>query len=299
MKKVLSIFLALVLCLCACQNQKLENNNLENQNRKLQVYSSFFPTSQFVKMVAQDKVEVIDIIANGEEAHDFELRANDIAKITAADLIVYNGAGLENFIPDLKNAINQDDKFLDLSKQLSYLLSDEKKEINPHTWLSLVLAQEMIEAIKDKLISIDQVNQDFYQSNAIKAQAELNDLFIKYQDEFNQIQKDKYFVTSHAAFNYLAHDFGLMQISVTGLSPEEEPSAKVLAEISDFVKSNKVNTIFFEGSATPKIAQTLAQEANLQVSSVYTMETLSESDANKGYLALMEANLQAILESFK
>ena len=51
--------------------------------------------------------------------------------------------------------------------------------------------------------------------------------------------KQKSFVTQHAAFNYLALDYGLKQVAISGLSPDAEPSAARLAELTEYVKKIK------------------------------------------------------------
>lgn len=53
-------------------------------------------------------------------------------------------------------------------------------------------------------------------------------------------------MVSHAAFNYLADDYGLKQVAVTGISPEDEPTAKQLKTIADFVKDKHISTIFLK-----------------------------------------------------
>lgn len=121
----------------------------------------------------------------------------------------------------------------------------------------------------------------------------------KFAKELEGIDENKrYFVVSHAAFNYLADDYGLKQVAVTGISPEDEPSAKQLKTIADFVKEHDISTIFFEGKATPKVAETLAKNTNTKTGTLYTMENLTKEEAEMGYLKLMEENLKALKESF-
>jgi zinc transport system substrate-binding protein len=87
--------------------------------------------------------------------------------------------------------------------------------------------------------------------------------------------KQKSFVTQHAAFGYLALDYGLKQVPIAGLSPEEEPSSGRLAELKEYVKKNKINYIYFEKNANDKIAKTLANEAGIK------LEVLNPLEKNK------------------
>ncbi len=314
-----------------------------DDSSKKTIYTTFFPVYDLTKRIVGDKMNVKMIIKGNQEPHDFELKAKDMATMSKADLFVYNGAGMEAFIPDLKNAVGDDSKFLDLSQGLELLehksepaedglhdaassdeyqvVKDDTKDsdksghehthehshnhghehgnVNPHTWLSIKNAMEELDTIYQKLATMDPDNAQYYKDNYAKSLAEFKQLDAKFQDKLSTVPADRrYFVASHAAFNYLARDYGLKQVAVTGISPEDEPTAAQLATISDFVKKHNITTIFFEGTATPKVAETLARSTGAKTSSLYTMESLTDDEVNMGYLALMEKNLDALMESF-
>ena len=301
------IFILAIVCLTSCgkENENIENKEVEDKNveTKKTIYASFYPVSELVKMIAGDKFEVKTIIKTSEEPHSFELTSQAIKDLNGASLIAYNGAGMESFIDDLKDNVKDDDKFLDLSDGLTLL--DSSKEgsdmasINPHTWLSIKNAKVMVDNIYRKLSSMDPDNEKYYKDNLDMALTKFDDLDKKFTDELSKVKdKEKYFVVSHAAFNYLADDYGLKQVAVTGISPEEEPSAKDLKTIADFVKEKNIKTIFFEGKATPKVAETLAKNTGTKTSTLYTMENLDDHMIEKGYFGLMEENLKALVESF-
>ena len=310
-----------------------------DDSSKKTIYTTFFPVYDLTKRIVGDKMNVKMIIKGNQEPHDFELKAKDMATMSKADLFVYNGAGMEAFIPDLKNAVGDDSKFLDLSQGLELLehksepaadglqdaassdeyqvVKDDTKDsdkdghehshnhghehgnVNPHTWLSIKNAMEELDTIYQKLATMDPDNAQYYKDNYAKSLAEFKQLDEKFQEKLSTVPADRrYFVASHAAFNYLARDYGLKQVAVTGISPEDEPTAAQLATISDFVKKHNITTIFFEGTATPKVAETLAHSTGAKTSSLYTMESLTDDEVNMGYLALMEKNLDALMESF-
>ncbi|MBZ2386476.1 metal ABC transporter substrate-binding protein [Anaerococcus murdochii] len=306
--KKLFFILALILVpmtSCGREDKKIDDKPLEAKSSgdKKTIYASFYPVAELVKMISGDKYDVKTIIETSEEPHSFELTSQAMKDLSKADLIAYNGAGMESFIDDLKDNVKDDDKFLDLSDGLTLL--DSSKEgsdmasINPHTWLSIKNAKVMVDNIYRKLSSMDPDNEKYYKDKLDEALAKFDDLDKKFSDELSKVKdKEKYFVVSHAAFNYLADDYGLKQVAVTGISPEEEPSAKDLKTIADFVKEKNIKTIFFEGKATPKVAETLAKNTGTKTSTLYTMENLDDHMIEKGYFGLMEENLKALVESF-
>ena len=268
------------------------------------VYASFFPVYDLTKRIVKDSWDVRTIIQGNQEPHDFELKAADMARLTKADLIIYNGAGMETFIPQLKESMHHDERFLDVSQGLTLLQNKDAKpgdhsSVNPHTWLSIKNALEQLDTLCKKFCALDSAHAAFYQENYQQARAEFEELDKQFADQLRTVPAEKrYFVASHAAFNYLARDYGLTQVAVTGISPDNEPSAAQLAKIAQFVKAHNITTIFFEGSATPKVAETLARTTGARTSTLYTMEHLSEDDVNAGYLQLMKRNLHALMESF-
>ncbi|WP_077597619.1 metal ABC transporter solute-binding protein, Zn/Mn family [Olsenella urininfantis] len=300
----LALSCVLALTIAACGKTQASQAPSGTPGTRPVVYASFFPVKDLTERIVGDKMEVRSIIQGNQEPHDFELQTSDMAKISQADLIVYNGAGMEAFIDDLKASAKSDDKFLDLSQGLTLLegagtLGDDHSSVNPHTWLSVRNAQLELKSILDKVCEVDPANRDFYQANYETALAQFKGLDEKFERELSQVPADRrYFVVSHAAFNYLAHDYGLRQVAVTGISPEDEPSANQLSTIADFVRQHGITTIFFEGKATPKVAETLAKNTGTKTSTLYTMESLTSEEQERGYLQLMEENLAALMGSF-
>lgn len=310
-RKIFLLGLLFLIFLSACTNKNggqlnnVSNKELassQNSEKKI-IYTTFFPVYDLTKRIVGDKMEIKSIIKGSQEPHDFELQTKDMVEISKGDLIIYNGANMEAFIPSLMDAAGDDSKFLDLSQNLRLLakkdeISEDTKKVNPHTWLSIKNAMVELKEIYEKVSEMDPENQSFYRENLQKALADFQDLDQKFEDELSKVHGEKYFVVSHAAFNYLAKDYGLRQVAVTGISPEEEPSAKQLKTIADFVNSHDIGTIFFEGKATPKVAETLAKETNTKTATLYTMENLTEEEMERGYLKLMEENLEALVKSF-
>lgn len=300
---VAAIFL-LPVAGCATNSQSA-NVGSNSEAKKPLLYATFFPVADLSRQIVGDKMEVKSVISGSQEPHDFELQTAQRAELSKADLIVYNGAGMEGFIDDLRESLGKDEKFLDLSQGLTLLKNKDAARtdntaINPHTWLSVKNAQIELQTICEKVSAIDPDNASYYRENLKKSQEKFQALDKKFQQEIAKIPAEKrYFVASHAAFNYLADDYGLKQVAVTGISPEDEPSANQLATIAEFVKKHQISTIFFEGKATPKVAETLARTTGAKTGTLYTMEHLTKEEENLGYLGLMQKNLTNLMESFR
>lgn len=162
-------------------------------------------------------------------------------------------------------------------------------------WLSLKGAEIEAKNVKNALIKADPVNKDFYEANYQTFYNQLETLYQEYNQKFQSV-KSKNFVTGHAAFAYLARDFGLKQSSVEDVFAAGEPSAKKLKELTDYCKTNHIKTIFVEDMVSPKVSETLANEVGAKAEKIYTLESKEE---NKDYLQSMRDNLEKIYQSLQ
>ncbi len=167
--------------------------------------------------------------------------------------------------------------------------------LDPHVWLSPALAIQQVRNIEQGLAEADPQHKDAYKANADAYVSKLEAL----DQEFKEGLKDskrKDFITQHAAFGYLAKEYGLTQVPIAGLSPDQEPSASQMAKIIEFAKENNVNTIFFETLVASNVAETIAAEIGATTAVLNPIEGLTEEDISKqlDYIAIMRQNLQAL-----
>lgn len=267
---------------------------------RLKVSVTFNAMKEFTAAVGKDRVEISTIVPDGAEAHDFEPKAQDIAALGAAKVLVYSGLGMEAWLDEaVKAAGNANLIVAEASKGADVIKNTEPEEIeehgqyDPHIWLSLKGAQIQVKNIKDALVEADPANKDDYEKNCNEYLAQLDSLYNEYNGNFKALEKNS-FVTGHAAFAYLCRDFGLEQNSVEDVFAEGEPSARQLAELVEYCKENKVTTIFAEEMASPEVSKTLAAEVGAKVETIYTIEG-NEDDLT--YLERMADNLKNIYDS--
>ena len=173
---------------------------------------------------------------------------------------------------------------------------DEKTLYDPHTWLDPEKVAEEAQIIADKLSELDSANKDAYQKNAQSFSAKAHDLTKKYQPIFEKANQ-KTFVTQHTAFSYLAKRFGLNQLGIAGISPDQEPSPRQLTEVQEFVKTYKVKTIFTESNASSKVADTLVKSTGVTLKTLNPLEADPQND--KSYLENLEENLAILAQELK
>ncbi len=293
---------ALIVCLMILFSltAALSEQTDSASDEQIKVSVTFNAMKNFVEAVGGDKVKITTIIPDGTEPHDFEPKAFDLVALSSAQILVYNGYGMESWVPEaIAAADNPDLIVVEASMGAEPITNIDEDEIaehgqyDPHLWLSLKGAELEAGNIKDALVALDPGNTDYYEGNYTRFAAQLENLYNDYRAKFSVVEK-KSFVTGHAAFGYLCRDFGLNQNSVEDVFAEGEPSALQLAELVEYCRENGVNTIFAEEMASPEISETLANEVGAKVETIYTIESAEDGLT---YLERMESNLAKIYNS--
>ncbi|WP_202078916.1 metal ABC transporter solute-binding protein, Zn/Mn family [Caldalkalibacillus salinus] len=171
-------------------------------------------------------------------------------------------------------------------------------EYDPHVWLDPVMAKQQAEAVLATLIEQDPANAEDYEENFSDLAQRLDSL----NDEFNELSDHvvrRDFIVSHSAFGYIAHRYDLNEISVTGLSPSNEPSQQQLRQIIEFANDRDIQYILFENFVTPRVAEVVKDQLGLESLIIHNLEGLTEEEVTQGedYFTLMEKNLEVLREA--
>lgn len=308
------LLVIMMFTLTACGQTKEQDKT--GKSGTIKVVTTFYPMYDFAKNVVGDAGEVQLLIPSGTEPHDYEPSAKDIAKITDADVVVYNSHELETWVKDVlenvdekKVAVVEAAGSIDLMEGTAHEYDGEEAdhdehdhdhELDPHVWLDPVLAQKEVEAIRDALVKKYPDKKETFEKNAATYIEKLKGLDTEYKEAFANA-KNKTFVTQHAAFGYLAKQYGLTQESIAGISPDQEPSPSRLAELKKYIEEHNVSVIYFETSASSKVAKTLARETNVELAVLNPLESITQKEQDKGedYISVMKANLEALKKSIK
>ncbi len=293
MKKILAVIVLTLIVGFAIFMYDRPDRNTD----RIAIGVSFHPLAEFAGMVGGDRVEIFNLTPPGADPHEFEPSARDMAWLHSADLFLFMGAGIDPWAEraDLPGVmtLKMTDRFeLDeFEEEDDHDDEEDAHDEDPHIWLDPVLAKGMVEAIRDALIEIDGDGRDEYEANAASAFARLNELHGKYEIGLSSCELD-HLIISHASIGYLARRYGFHMVAVSGLSPEEEPSPRKMAEISDLVRSEGVGHILFETTMNPAIAETIARETGAETIVFNNLESPSESEGD--YFTAMEGNLEIL-----
>ncbi len=281
----------------------------------VQIIASFYPLQFVAERVGGDRVDVTNLTPVGTEPHDLELTGGDIASLQDADLVVF----LSGFAPAFDDAVENvaDDHALDvtgaarLDLEDGSLHSDTELDENddehddhegdagevpghggadPHFWLDPTRLADVADAVAARLSDLDPERADSYTQNATTLREQLEDLDAEFAAGLAECGHTD-IVTSHTSFGYLAQRYGLTQVGISGLSPDEEPSSADLADVIRFVADNDVQTIYYEQLVDPAVAETVAAETGAATDVLDPIEGVTGESQGTDYFEIMRSNL--------
>jgi zinc transport system substrate-binding protein len=291
------------------------NSPSTTSTTKLKVIASFFPMYEFARNVAGDKADVSVFIPIGEEPHGWEPSTQAIQDVQNSQLFIYNGAGMEAFIPQFISTGNfPNTTFIRASQGITMqnadvtnLGVDEAKPIieqggkDPHVWNDPVFAQQEVRNIANAMEKSDPANAQYYENNA---NAYITKLAKLDQDIKSGLSNCKIhtFVSFHNAFNYFSQRYGLTDVWIYGIAPESELAPQDMEKVINIAKANNVKMIFSEDLVDPRLADTLATEVGAQVKILSPLEGLKNQTEQQEGITFLDKwyqnldNLKVALE---
>ncbi|MFT4166128.1 MAG: metal ABC transporter substrate-binding protein [Microlunatus sp.] len=287
------------------------------QPGQLKIVTAFYPLQFVAERVAGQHASVESLTAAGAEPHDVELTPKQVASVSDAGAVVY----IKGFQPAVDEAVAQSGNkhVLDTTSVVplqtqaeehahdhaddSPSEADEDGEegeeghdhggLDPHVWLNPANMVKITDAVVGQLSEIDPDHAADYAANGKSLTAELTTLDTSYSEGLKTCDRRE-FITSHAAFGYLAEQYKLTQIGISGLSPDAEPSPARIAAVQEEAKEHGITTIFYETLVSPAVAKSIAGDLGLKTDVLDPIEAITSESAGDNYIAVMQSNLTAL-----
>jgi zinc transport system substrate-binding protein len=257
--RIILITVTVVLAVATGMILLNSGGNPQQDEEKLKVVASFYPLAYFTQEIGGDKVEVSSLIPYNNEVHSWQPSIGDISKAEDADVLIYNGAGLDHWVEDdLLGSISTNDKVIvKASEGIMLLASDE--EGDPHLWISPYTAVRLAERVTEAIMEADPGNSAYYEERWLALEQRFTDMDTRYSIEL-AAYSGKTFFTTHAAYGYVADRYGLKQRGVIGLSADEQPSTEALAGIVEEMIKEGSHAIYIDPVYSDAYAKTLKTE---------------------------------------
>lgn len=268
---------------------------------RLKVATTFTVIADMAANVAGDAAEVTSLIPAGAEVHNFQPTPSDIRAAMDADLILWNGLGLEAWF---------DRFFRNLGDTPAALVSAGVAPIaistgpyagkpNPHAWMSASDALIYVENIRAAMAAADPANAATYAANAAAYSARIEALVGPIRERLAGLPENRrWLATSEGAFSYLTRDLGLGEIYIWPINEANTGTPQQIRRAIDLIRENDVPAIFSESTVDPRSAQQVARETGIAYGGVLYVDSITAADGPApSYLDLMRVTTARISEA--
>ena len=287
----------------------------------LKVVASFSIIGDFAQNVGGDRIELTTLVGPNGDAHVYEPKPTDAVAMAGADVVLVNGLQFEGFLQRLVDASATKASIVELTKGVETLKMDEEGhhdeaaeakegeehaaeeeghhhhgDIDPHAFQSVPNAEIYVKNIADAFCAADSAGCQTYQANAMAYTTKLKALDEEVKAAVASIPADKRtIITSHDAFGYFAHQYGIIFLAPEGISTESEASAADVAALIRQVRDDNASAIFVENVTNPRLIEQIAAETDLKVGGTLFSDALSdESGPAPTYIDMMRNNIATI-----
>jgi manganese/zinc/iron transport system substrate-binding protein len=318
----MKFFWNIIILLCACISCTAPDQSFQkwiSPNGKVKVIATTSMIGDLVREIGGSHVDTLVLIRGELDPHSYELVKGDDEKLQYADIVFYNGLGLEHgaslshFLKSNTNAFAVGEAVN--RKVPEKILYTEEGTIDPHIWMDVSLWIEAAKEITNQFIQVDEKHTAFYQNNAKKLIQEMVQLEYFIKTTFQNIHPEKrYLVTSHDAFQYFARryladdneDIAAKKERVCapeGLAPEGEITPGDIEKVMQFLNRHNISVIFAESNVSPLSLKKISSDAKnrgLTVSIAQEKlygDSMPSVDGNKiAYIEMLRHNATIIAE---
>lgn len=271
--------------------------------KPLKVVTTFTVIQDIAQNVAGEAAVVESITKAGAEIHDYQPTPQDIVKAQSADLVLWNGMGLESWFERFFEQV-KDKPSVVVTEGITPIAISEgpyKDNPNPHAWMSPKNALIYIENIRQALVQHDPHNAEIYNRNAAAYAEKINALDAPLRARLNEVpQAQRWLVTSEGAFSYLAADYGLKELYLWAVNVDAQGTPQQIRKVIDQVRRHNIPVVFSESTISDKPIKQVAKETGAHYGGVLFVDSLSEADGKvPTYIDLLNVTVSTIVKGFQ
>ncbi len=318
-KWAMLFFFISALCFFGCQKKEQKDLFLNFQNwiegqGKLRVLSTTAMIGDLVSQIGGEKIVHLSLIVGDLDPHSYELMKGDDEKIRNADLIFYNGLGLEHGA-SIKHHLEKNDKAVALGDFLLKFHENQlvkiDGQIDPHIWMDITLFAKLVDPIVENLSQKLPLERSYFEKKGKEVKERLLKKDLILFEKIQQVPQDKRFlVTSHDAYHYFCkryladdkeNDWIFRVQAPEGLAPDGQMSVLDIRKVSDFLCKHQISVVFPESNINSdalrkiiKVCQARKHRVRIAKSPLYGD---SMGTANS-YLEMIEHNIDILVSHF-
>jgi zinc transport system substrate-binding protein len=319
MKKLIKeilLTLSVLVFLTGCQSTDKEEQADTYNDDRLTVVTTLFPQYDFARQIGGEYADVSLVLLPGMESHMYDPTPGDMIRISNADMFIYTGAEMEPWAQELAESVDMTQVcVVDASEAVTLMLeededSDDHDDVghqhthtyDPHIWLDMENAIQMVKTIEAAFVEIDPVHADDYHANAQDYIVQLQALDEEIRTIVANGNRSDIVFGGRFAYGYFIHGYDLDYESVyDSCSADTEPSMAQMAAVIDYMEAHQVKYILYEELSTPNVARAIAETTGAQMLMFSTCHNVTKDEFESGitFIDLMQQNAATLKKALE
>ncbi len=268
------------------------------------VVATFSLIGDWLRQVGGEHIDVRVLTPVGAEVHEWELQPRNFMDLESADIVVYNGLMLEQWMPQVKVATGADVSLIDLAELSDYpvqpiVTGDFAGDPDPHLWMDPRAVQGFVAVIADALAEFDSQNAVAYRTRAEAYKEELGALHVEISEQLAAIpEQARVLITSEAAFPYFANAYDFFHDGIWGNNAEVEGSPRQIMRITGIIEERQPPAVFWESTISDRYVRSIAEDAGVEVAGPLYVDSLGPAGSGaETYIDMMRHNARLIAQA--
>ena len=303
----------LLLMLVGCSRG---SDEAEAGRERVSVVATVGMIADLGQRIAGEHAEVEALMQPGIDPHLYAPTRDDLAKLLAAELVLYNGLKLEGRMSEaLRNAATAERKVVPVSEvidpalllrldEAETLKDGSEKLYDPHVWMDPSAWAAVVPVICDALIAVDPDHAQTYERNAAALEEEMLELHAYAQRTLDTVpEAQRVLVTAHDAFGYFGRQYGFEVLGIQGISTQSEAGVRDIERLVDVLAERKVPAVFVESTVSERninalIAGAKARGHDVRIGGELFSDAMGPAGTPEGtYVGMLRHNIDTITEA--
>ncbi len=323
--KIAYVLLPLLVFLPSCSKTDSHGHRAEGHDpapQEMKAFSGEYPidvlcttgqVAEMVRRIGGEHLEVTALMDPSVDPHLFKPLFDDVARLSEADIIFYNGLHLEGRMADLFVQRARTKPTYAVTEGLVARKDERLREppefegmYDPHVWHDVAMWSDCVHDVADVLAKLDPPHAEEYDKNAHLYMDELTELHQHVRDEIAKIPtKNRVLVTAHDAFGYFGKAYDIEVMGLKGISSEDEIDLAHQEQVQKMLIERKIPAVFVESTINDRAIKALIEPCkaagwDLQNGGELYSDALgmAGSDAST-YTGMIRENVQTIVEALR
>jgi manganese/zinc/iron transport system substrate-binding protein len=265
--------------------------------------------ADLARVIGGDEVEVTALMGPGVDPHVYKASALDLDRLRSAQIILYNGLGLEGRMGDLFKKLARKQAVVAVTESVDPLRLLEPPELDghydPHLWFDVGLWAETTTVVAEALAAVAPAHAALFRSRAHAYRLELRALHEEVKRELATIPaRRRVLLTSHDAFRYFGRAYDLEVAGLQGISTVDDPGVKDIQEMAELISKRGIKALFVESSVSPKAIQAVHEWVRrrgheVRIGGTLFSDAMGDTPPTDTYVGMVRSNTRTIVEALR